>query len=133
LYEKHFESKRPNKHTDRVAWNNHFERGITLTYASFYEMIPLESCPSTDSLLQEDIAEINLEIASGTQELMSKEGVLAALAVENLIYGNFETEWKKLDVEKRRTSHWKACIAAPVFLRATTAVLSVPSSRSLAS
>ncbi|KAJ7605185.1 hypothetical protein FB45DRAFT_953953 [Roridomyces roridus] len=45
--------------------------------------------------------ELNLDNVRITKELMRAEGVLAALAVEQLQYGNFEEEWKALSVEKR--------------------------------
>ncbi|KAJ6492028.1 hypothetical protein C8R45DRAFT_190981 [Mycena sanguinolenta] len=93
-------TKRPNKHTDRVAWNNHFECDIEMIYGGFsYDDPPL---------LQEgrfdlgNITELNLRIAEHTKDLMCEEGLLIALALEKLSYGNFQMEWKNLDLAKKK-------------------------------
>jgi hypothetical protein len=33
---------------------------------------------------------------------MRDEGLLVAIAVENIVYGNFESQWKELDLERKR-------------------------------
>ncbi|KAJ7184894.1 hypothetical protein C8R46DRAFT_467676 [Mycena filopes] len=100
----HYKTKRPNKHTDRVAWNTHFEREIVLKYAVFAShMRPLASEPEQIKYAMEaDIAELNVNIAERTSDLMTAEGLLIAVAVDNLVYRNFEAEWAGLDVERRR-------------------------------
>jgi hypothetical protein len=88
--------KRPNKHTDRVAWNEHFERELRLKYTRFSFNISLPESSDHWAFKGMDITEHNLSIAQRTKELMHAEGLLAALAVENLMYGSFEAEWKEL-------------------------------------
>ncbi|KAJ7738115.1 hypothetical protein B0H16DRAFT_1465874 [Mycena metata] len=93
----HSKIKRPNKHTDRVAWNNHFEREITLKY-DLLECASTVRSVVTDSGLVEylervgDITVLNVRIADWTKDLMCAEGLLIAAAVENLVYRNFEAE-----------------------------------------
>jgi hypothetical protein len=94
--------KRPNKHTDRVAWNEHFERELRLKYTRFSFNISLPESSDHWAFKGMDITEHNLSIAQRTKELMHAEGLLAALAVENLTYGSFEAEWKELPVRKKK-------------------------------
>ncbi|KAJ7264543.1 hypothetical protein B0H12DRAFT_1230731 [Mycena haematopus] len=100
---KHLKSERPNKHTDRVAWNAHFELDIELVYGAYsYDREPLlENAPGIDYGAR-DITELNVTIASRTKELMHAEGELAALALENLRYGDFEKEWNELRLDKKK-------------------------------
>ncbi|KAJ6492142.1 hypothetical protein C8R45DRAFT_1073486 [Mycena sanguinolenta] len=99
--DEHLKTERPNKHTDRVAWNTHFELDITLGYAGFsYEHAPLiENQKGHD---WGEITELNLSIASRTRELMDAVGALISLALENLRYGNFGKEWLGLSLRKKK-------------------------------
>ncbi|KAJ6492071.1 hypothetical protein C8R45DRAFT_191394 [Mycena sanguinolenta] len=93
-------SKRPNKHTDRVAWNNHFELDIETRYTIFsYDSPPLLQEGKFD---MGNIAELNLRIGELTKELMCEEGLLIARAIEALSYGDFEVKWNKLDLATKK-------------------------------
>ncbi|KAJ7744068.1 hypothetical protein DFH07DRAFT_777222 [Mycena maculata] len=50
----------------------------------------------------QNIADLNLSIAQRTKELMWCEGVLIAIALENLVYGDFEEKWKEVGLERKR-------------------------------
>ncbi|KAJ7744070.1 hypothetical protein DFH07DRAFT_777224 [Mycena maculata] len=78
---------RPNKHTHRVEWNASFEQSD-------------RACITRD---------LNLIIAQRTKELMRGEGVLIAIALENLVYSKFEGEWKVLSVERKEELALGAC------------------------
>ncbi|KAF8188474.1 hypothetical protein K438DRAFT_1972175 [Mycena galopus ATCC 62051] len=101
---KHAKSKRPDKHTARVAWNDHFERSIGYKYDNFSFNLPLfEDCPEHDwAWKRKDIAAYVQDAAWRTAEIMSVEGQLIALALENLEYGSFEADWAALNKEKQK-------------------------------
>ncbi|KAJ6467066.1 hypothetical protein C8R47DRAFT_1078783 [Mycena vitilis] len=69
---------RPSKYMDREGWNAHFEEELALKYRK------------------------NVRIAQVTKELMRDEGILIANALENLVYGTFDSDWKALGVERKR-------------------------------
>ncbi|KAJ7473457.1 hypothetical protein FB451DRAFT_1367399 [Mycena latifolia] len=104
LGEQYAETDRPNKHTDRVAWNNHFEREIHLKYDSYsYPARLFEDRRGIKLILEvQDVADLNQTIASLVKELMNVEGCLIDLALENLVLGSFEAEWMALDGKKKR-------------------------------
>ncbi|KAF8147926.1 hypothetical protein K438DRAFT_2027596 [Mycena galopus ATCC 62051] len=82
--DEHFKTERPNKHTDRVAWNNHFEKGIELTYTGYsYERAPLLEKTLKKDQLEAEITELNQNIDDRTRELMDKE-------------------WKELRLQKKK-------------------------------
>ncbi|KAJ6566519.1 hypothetical protein B0H19DRAFT_1257727 [Mycena capillaripes] len=94
--------RRPNKHTDRVAWNNHFEREISQKYDSFsYSSKPFEESDLLWMNKAFDIKDLNQEIALRIKEIMRQEGRLVGLAIENLVYGTFEADWAALDQCKK--------------------------------
>ncbi|KAJ6600561.1 hypothetical protein DFH09DRAFT_1303013 [Mycena vulgaris] len=91
---------RPNKHTDRLRWIAHFEQEITAKYAA--PPPPFQDTPRSDWLRKTaEIADLNQGIAQLAKEIMGQEGLLIARAIESL-EGNFETEWKELDVTKKK-------------------------------
>ncbi|KAF8206680.1 hypothetical protein K438DRAFT_1816267 [Mycena galopus ATCC 62051] len=103
------ETKRPNKHTDRVAWNAHFERGIAKSFGS---RTPTPRSPKNKADPTHPVREfqgfedfnitgLNQQLAVVVRELMEKEGSLIALALDKLVYGSFEAEWEKLDSNKK--------------------------------
>ncbi|KAJ7183489.1 hypothetical protein C8R46DRAFT_1209649 [Mycena filopes] len=96
---------RPNKHTDRVAWNAHFERDILTKFPPNARTFrAMASEPATVKYLMRtaDVAELTIYIADTTKALMEAEGLLIAVAIENLVYGDFEARWKELDLLRRR-------------------------------
>ncbi|KAF8206600.1 hypothetical protein K438DRAFT_2086030 [Mycena galopus ATCC 62051] len=103
------ETKPPNKHTDRVAWNAHFERGIAKSFGSRTPTLrsPKNKADPTHPVREfqgfEDfnITGLNQQLAVVVRELMEKEGSLIALALDKLVYGSFEAEWEKLDSNKK--------------------------------
>ncbi|KAJ7784773.1 hypothetical protein B0H16DRAFT_1877151 [Mycena metata] len=105
--QKHYKIKRPNKHTDRVAWNNHFETEITLKY-DLHECSPGVRSWATDPGFVDhvfktgNIAEMNIEVTSRAKELLHAEGLLLAIIVDNLVFQNFEAEWAEFDDQRRR-------------------------------
>ncbi|KAJ7494900.1 hypothetical protein FB451DRAFT_1212823 [Mycena latifolia] len=104
LTEEHSKTKRPNKHTDRVGWNNHFERAIELKYQSFaYDWTLFEERPDTDWAWNSlDIGNVNQDIALRLKEMMRGEGYLLTLILDNLVYGDFEAKWIELPSAKKR-------------------------------
>ncbi|KAJ7900943.1 hypothetical protein B0H14DRAFT_1362487 [Mycena olivaceomarginata] len=96
-------SQCPDKHTDRMAWNEHFEQVLWLKYGNFSFDLPLLEGLGPDHCMfkGKDITEHIVELSQLTKELMRLEGWLAALAVDNLTYGSFEAEWKELPVRKK--------------------------------
>lgn len=97
---------RPDKHTQRKAWNYHFERDISRKYDSFtYTCVMTEDRTDYDTIScwqSSPITELNQDNAILTKEIMEVEGHLIARASENIVYGSFEADWKKLDVEKKK-------------------------------
>jgi hypothetical protein len=95
--------KRPNKHTDRVAWNEHFEKEISAKYRprGSNPPAPLEETPN---LVPEtwDLPSQNQALASRLKDLMAVEGRLIASAMTDIVYGTFEADWKALDPEKKK-------------------------------
>ncbi|KAJ7616609.1 hypothetical protein FB45DRAFT_230815 [Roridomyces roridus] len=96
----HSPPPRPNKHTDRVAWNEWYERELKLRYTRLVDTPPMDE--RFEAEMDETIVELNLSIARTTKPLMRAEGLLIALALENLKYGRFEDDWKAMGVKKRR-------------------------------
>ncbi|KAJ7844065.1 hypothetical protein B0H13DRAFT_2364465 [Mycena leptocephala] len=86
--------ERPSKYTHQTA----------LRYTCYsYTLRPIETWEECEwSWSTNTITDLNLGIAQRTKELMRDEGLLVAIAVENLVYGNFESEWKELDLERKR-------------------------------
>ncbi|KAJ7176069.1 hypothetical protein C8R43DRAFT_1230303 [Mycena crocata] len=97
-------SKRPNKHTARVAWNTHFERGLSLKYDRFeYSSAFFDQEPDTLLLAKTfDIGDLNQSIALLTKEIVRCQEELIGFAMENLVYGTFEADWKRLDLKKKK-------------------------------
>ncbi|KAJ7642134.1 hypothetical protein FB45DRAFT_1054448 [Roridomyces roridus] len=94
---------RPDRHTDRVAWNDWFETELSLRYDPYpYDFIALEECADALPWESRTMTWRNLTIAQRTKELMRAEGVLIAMALENITYGSFEADWKALSMEKKR-------------------------------
>ncbi|KAF7358791.1 MSS51-like protein, mitochondrial [Mycena sanguinolenta] len=103
LIDLHLKSERPNKHTDRVAWNDHFEFDIELTYGKFsYESKQFPLLENIKGHDWGDITWLNLNIANRAKELMHSEGVLISQSLENLHYGDFERKWQGLPLEKKK-------------------------------
>ncbi|KAJ7578595.1 hypothetical protein C8J56DRAFT_1030928 [Mycena floridula] len=97
--QKHAQTKRPDKHTDRLGWNKHFELEIALRYEPF---IPAPRLLEECSLVPlSDMPGMHLELVMLTRQVMETEGPLIAKAVENIVYGTFEVDWKAMDVEKK--------------------------------
>ncbi|KAJ7184899.1 hypothetical protein C8R46DRAFT_1300496 [Mycena filopes] len=103
----HFKTKRPNKHTDRVAWNNHFEREISFVYGVLERkstVLPLATDPALVDYICKAMytADQNILIADISRDLLHAEGLLISIAVDSLVYRNFEAEWEALDASRRR-------------------------------
>ncbi|KAF8202017.1 hypothetical protein K438DRAFT_1965467 [Mycena galopus ATCC 62051] len=101
-------TKRPNKHTARVAWNEHFELTIGFKY-DLYDVYLSDPPQLFENNLEKewlwkalDFADVVQEAAQLTKEIMALEGRLIALAAENIIWGSFEADWSALNMEKKR-------------------------------
>ncbi|KAJ7029906.1 hypothetical protein C8F04DRAFT_1115421 [Mycena alexandri] len=94
----------PDKHIDREGWNACYEREVTAKYARMSADYPRFE----DSTSQEDwsacgsIADIKQRNDINGKMLMREEGILIAVAIENLHDGNFAAQWKGLDAEKKK-------------------------------
>ncbi|KAJ6533699.1 hypothetical protein B0H19DRAFT_1272339 [Mycena capillaripes] len=98
------EPQRPNKHTDRVAWNKHVEHELSQKYDSFsYSTKPLEE--HSDMGLWNNtpvnLQELNQEIAFRIKTLMRTECDLIRLALDDLLYGTLEADWAAMDVLRK--------------------------------
>ncbi|KAJ7259691.1 hypothetical protein C8J57DRAFT_1720279 [Mycena rebaudengoi] len=101
--EQHAKKKRPNKHTDRVGWNQHFERAISLEFSDPYAIKPFEERRDADWICKNaDLGVLNQDIARLSREIIAVERSLIDCAMENLTYGSFEVDWKRLDVKKKK-------------------------------
>ncbi|KAJ7264286.1 hypothetical protein C8J57DRAFT_1624811 [Mycena rebaudengoi] len=96
-------NERPNKYTHRVEWNAHFAREISRRYDSFsFTEVPIvQRSDRAWTWETSDITELNLRIADLAKRVMHNEGRIVSLAVENLLYGSFETDWKQPDLQKK--------------------------------
>ncbi|KAJ7676782.1 hypothetical protein DFH06DRAFT_1428576 [Mycena polygramma] len=96
--------ERPSKYTHRVEWNDFFERELALKYTCFsYTSSAMETQEKLKwSWAAETMPDLNLTIAQRTKELMEDEGQLAAIALENLAYANFEAKWMQLSLERKK-------------------------------
>jgi hypothetical protein len=94
---------RPEKYTDHVGWNAHFELELALKYTRYRYTLPaMGSMKDGEWLWQEyTITDLNPMISQRTRRLMTDEGQLGALAVENLVYDNFESGWNQLPLERK--------------------------------
>ncbi|KAJ7676577.1 hypothetical protein DFH06DRAFT_1168555 [Mycena polygramma] len=89
--------ERPSKYTHRVDWNDFKYTCFLYTYPA------METQEEGPWHWQENtLIDQNLSIAQRTKDLMRVEGQLIALALENLVYGNFESEWGGLPEERKR-------------------------------
>ncbi|KAJ7600304.1 hypothetical protein C8J56DRAFT_6910 [Mycena floridula] len=100
-YREHRKTKRPDKDTDRLGWNDHLELEISLRYEPFFPLHStfLVECPEISI---SDMPSMNIELAGLTKQVMQAEGSLIAIAIENLVYGTFEADWKVMDLEKKK-------------------------------
>ncbi|KAJ7764218.1 hypothetical protein B0H16DRAFT_1454760 [Mycena metata] len=99
------EEERPNKHTDRAAWNAHFERKLSEKYDSFsFNLVSLEENSDMKSWGCKglDIQEIHHEIALRTREIMGVEGKLINAALERISGGTFEADWTALELKRKQ-------------------------------
>ncbi|KAJ7259729.1 hypothetical protein C8J57DRAFT_1339037 [Mycena rebaudengoi] len=98
--EQQAKKKRPNKHTDRVGWNQHFEREISLEFSDPHAFKPLNENPNAWWICKHfDIADLNQEIACLSKAIVQAERNLVYTAMENI---TFETDWKILDMKKKK-------------------------------
>jgi hypothetical protein len=118
LNDERTEPERPNKHTDRVAWNTHSERTIRRKYVPYsYPEIPWEKGATFDlSWKPLDLADTDVEIARTIKEIIRSEGILITLALENLVYGSVEAVWEAMDAGKK-----KELVLEGLYRRACTA------------
>jgi hypothetical protein len=98
------EAPRPNKHTNRVAWNKYVEHELSQKYDSFsYSTKPLEE--HSDMGLWDNkpvnLQELNQEIAFRIKTIMRTEGDLIRLALDDLVYGTLEADWAAMDMLRK--------------------------------
>ncbi|KAJ7642175.1 hypothetical protein FB45DRAFT_1000539 [Roridomyces roridus] len=95
---------RPNRHGDRLAWNDWFETELAYKYEGYaYNLVAIEKRPDNSIPWRGfTLSWLNLEITQRTKELMETEGILIAMALQNVTYGSFEAEWKGLGMERKR-------------------------------
>ncbi|KAJ6551795.1 hypothetical protein B0H19DRAFT_178981 [Mycena capillaripes] len=103
------EKKRPNKHTDRAAWNAHFEREIAVqlasSLASSKRSVSLPSDGYADTARHfegSDIMDLNQQLALTIKEMIEREGSLIAFALDKMVYANFEADWATLGSNKKK-------------------------------
>ncbi|KAJ7589584.1 hypothetical protein C8J56DRAFT_939011 [Mycena floridula] len=94
----------PDKHVDRIAWNDHMERQIALRYEPYCFSLypaPVNDQPH-ESMTAQVQAAANINNARITRELLHQEEQLIGTAVENLIFGSFEKDWVAVDEKKKK-------------------------------
>ncbi|KAF8164625.1 hypothetical protein K438DRAFT_2025256 [Mycena galopus ATCC 62051] len=100
------ETMRPNKHTDRVAWNKHVEQELSQKYDSFsYSTTPLGERSDMSGCGWDNgpvnLQELNQEIAFRIKTLMRVEENLIRLALDDLVDGTLEADWSAMDVLRK--------------------------------
>jgi hypothetical protein len=75
---------RPDKHTDRAAWNAHFEREIYLRYTSFARNLSkTQQFPELARNVREsDMMELNQSLALLIKHIIEQESALVARALD---------------------------------------------------
>ncbi|KAJ7882002.1 hypothetical protein B0H14DRAFT_2565527 [Mycena olivaceomarginata] len=109
--------QRPDKHTDRAAWNANFEREICLRYTSFARNLSkTQQFPELARNVREsDMMELNQSLALLIKDIIEQESALVART--------FETDWSVLDAERKEALvleglYRGACAALPEQIRA---------------
>ncbi|KAF7343171.1 MYND domain protein [Mycena venus] len=95
----------PDKHIDREGWNAYYEREVAAKYACISADYPMmEDSPEQEKCWKAcgPIADLKQHNNYKGKLLMHEEGILIAVAIENLHDGNFEAEWKALDADKKK-------------------------------
>ncbi|KAJ7033860.1 hypothetical protein C8F04DRAFT_1103590 [Mycena alexandri] len=95
----------PDKHIDREGWNAHYEREVAAKYARISANYPrFEDSPDKEKYWKAcgTIADIKQRNDYNGKMLMREQGILIAVAIENLHDGNFAAEWKGLDAAKKK-------------------------------
>lgn len=102
--EQHAKTKRPNKHTDRVAWNDHFERDLFFKYDSFSYNTPLlEDIPQVASAWEHSsLARLLQDNAMRTKEIIQVEENVISLAIKYMVHGSFEAAWMRQSLERKQ-------------------------------
>ncbi|KAJ7065735.1 hypothetical protein C8F01DRAFT_751581 [Mycena amicta] len=105
LSSENIRSKRPNKHTDRVAWNAHFEREIFICYHPYqqppYKTTRESSYPETVRTTVESLSELNAHMVIFSRDLLNAEDRLILKAGHCLVSRGFEAEWAAWGQDKR--------------------------------
>ncbi|KAJ7339059.1 hypothetical protein DFH08DRAFT_938828 [Mycena albidolilacea] len=96
-------TKRPDKHANRAAWNAHFEFQVFLAYSSFsWDPSTTEGFPELARNVREsDMMDLNQNLALVIRHIIEQEGALVARALDEVVYGIFETDWAALDANRR--------------------------------
>ncbi|KAJ7881741.1 hypothetical protein B0H14DRAFT_2565650 [Mycena olivaceomarginata] len=109
--------QRPDKYTDRAAWNANFEREICLRYTSFARNLSkTQQFPELARNVREsDMMELNQSLALLIKDIIEQESALVART--------FETDWSVLDAERKEALvleglYCGACAALPEQIRA---------------
>ncbi|KAJ7766194.1 hypothetical protein B0H16DRAFT_387851 [Mycena metata] len=110
----------PDKHIDREGWNAYYERGVAAKYACISPKYPMfEDSPSHEKYWKAcgPIADLKQHNDYSGKMLMHEEGILIAVAIENLYDGNFAAEWKGPAADKKKElvveGVYRAVCAAP--------------------
>ncbi|KAJ7064480.1 hypothetical protein C8F01DRAFT_1127018 [Mycena amicta] len=107
LGDEHQRSKRPDKHTKLVEWNEHFEREIAFKYRRFEgsalgfhipEQVYGHMLRTSES---EDIVYLNQLLADYGREMLVAEGQLVMRAVDCLVDRGMKAEWSGFTRKKR--------------------------------
>ncbi|KAF8148355.1 hypothetical protein K438DRAFT_1989264 [Mycena galopus ATCC 62051] len=109
----------PDKHIDREGWNAYYEREVAAKYSRVSPNYLLENSRDQEKYWKAcgPIADLKQHNDYNSKLLMHEEGILIALAIENLHDRNFEAEWKALDADKKKQlvieGVYRAVCAAP--------------------
>lgn len=97
------EKKRPDKHTNRAAWNAHCELEISFEYSSYARnpSITRQFPELARNVRESDLMDLNQNLALLIKHIIVEEEYLVARVLDEIVYGPFESEWAALDVNRR--------------------------------
>ncbi|KAJ6545237.1 hypothetical protein B0H19DRAFT_1075583 [Mycena capillaripes] len=94
----------PLKQIFPADWNWHFQSAYLKKYGPNADLAAWkrENCDFGLISYMHNLPKCNQDIATTTKVLLEAEGLLAALAIEQLVDGDFEAAWTALDVETKQ-------------------------------
>ncbi|KAJ7577395.1 hypothetical protein C8J56DRAFT_1031435 [Mycena floridula] len=120
--------KRPDKHQDRIGWNNHFEKMLRLDYdaehhANIKPFDVVNNIPISTSF---DLCHSNQQPARLTKEVMTRETIFITAFIRLIHFENLEAEWEALDHNRKEELVLEVFTALPAWLTPRMLAIIVP-------